>query len=457
MPEARESRTTHQFRQRVVAILNGCVVASLVAALLVALLVDLPQRRAASARRRVEAAQAATVAADLIVNAGRKGGQRPEDLLRVLRDAIPGAVRVCVLQQDARKRWVYRLDLSRDRTRGAQAGSACRPAEVLAAVMREPVVRESDGLLWAFAPVRGVESPALAALALETSEPGEGSYLLGWGLVIAPMLALLFMPLVTHLLSTRVTRPIDNLIEAAGRVQFGDFDTAVDHRDEDELAHLSRAFNAMVASLRNDTLTGLGNARYLEERLAQEVARALDREDPLSLLLVDIDELDRIVRLYGRETGDGVICMVGRILGRTVRALDWVARCGESDFAVVLPGTNVEGAMVAAHRLRNRIEREFGVALSPREHHDEYEPPSGITELMLTVSIGVAGCPSDAESAESLLAAAALAVGRAKHLTGAIVVAYNSFSSHLGGAGPVAALREARVSGLDMLIQAAKE
>ncbi len=460
MDEPFESRTTHRFRRRIILIFGGCIIASLAAVVLIALMADLPARRADAAARRFRAAQAAAVAVHLLEDANLIASPAAQVRLRTLRDAVPGATRICVLERQAGKGWVYRLDLPRDPQAAVRPGAVCSDAAELGdSLIRQPVARDfgAPGLSWGLAPIPGTAHPMLAAVAIDPAQSADTVHLLGWGLVLGPLVALLFAPLVAYLVCGRVTRHLDELIAAAQRVRLGDFDTAVGHGNEDELDHLSQAFNAMLTSLRTDPLTGLGNTRYLEERLSQEIARSLDQDQPLALLMVDIDQLDRINRVHGWPVGDRVLRDLGRLLEENLCKFDLATRYSEDDFAVVLPNTTIEGALSTAHRLRQRIEREFGVGLTPQQHKDEFEPPDGPTELMVTVSIGVAGCPSDARSARSLLAAAALAEGRAKQLAGAMVVAYNSFSSRLGRADPARALRDARISGLQLLIEATKE
>ena len=144
---------------------------------------------------------------------------------------------------------------------------------------------------------------------------------------------------------------------------------------------------------------------------------------------------------------------MGDIITRSVRGTDVVARYVDDDFAIILLGTTNEKAAPVVQRIRDMIEREFGVTLTRQEHRDEYEPPDGATELMVTVTIGTAECPVDAQSVRPLIAAAMLAVRRAKGLAGAMVMSYSSFSDQLGGADPVTALRTAHVKGLDVLLK----
>jgi GAF domain-containing protein len=93
-----------------------------------------------------------------------------------------------------------------------------------------------------------------------------------------------------------------------------------------------------------DGLSGLYNHRHFQERLRQECRRARRYGIPLSLLMLDLDEFKRFNDEFGHQTGDEVLCEVGRILfSATRRGVDIAARYGGEEFAVILPHTRVAG------------------------------------------------------------------------------------------------------------------
>jgi diguanylate cyclase (GGDEF)-like protein len=124
-----------------------------------------------------------------------------------------------------------------------------------------------------------------------------------------------------------------------------------------------------------DALTQLPNRRVLSERLAFEFARAARYVHPLSCLMVDVDHFKKVNDTFGHQVGDKVLCEVGAILQKTIRATDLVGRYGGEEFMVILPQTRGADARIAAERLRR------AVATLPRESPDVPE---------VTVSIGVA-------------------------------------------------------------------
>jgi diguanylate cyclase (GGDEF)-like protein len=116
-----------------------------------------------------------------------------------------------------------------------------------------------------------------------------------------------------------------------------------------------------------DSLTGLANRRRFDEHLAAEVARAARSGEPLTLVLCDVDHFKRFNDRYGHQRGDACLVEVAHALEGVVRRpADLAVRYGGEEFALVLPGTSQEGAVVLADRLRAGM-REMAV---PHEDSD---------------------------------------------------------------------------------------
>jgi len=136
----------------------------------------------------------------------------------------------------------------------------------------------------------------------------------------------------------------------------------------EELLHkneLLEQANARLESLSMlDELTGIANRRFFENALADEWNRALRREEPLSLVLLDLDHFKDLNDRRGHRAGDDALRMIGRHLGDAIRRSgEVVARYGGEEFAALLPGTDTLEAVRVAERLRAGIETlEIGYA-----------------------------------------------------------------------------------------------
>jgi diguanylate cyclase (GGDEF)-like protein len=107
-----------------------------------------------------------------------------------------------------------------------------------------------------------------------------------------------------------------------------------------------------------DGLTAVHNKRYFMEFLEREVAVAVRQQTPLSLLMVDIDHFKKINDTHGHLAGDDALKELCRRLKPRIRTTDLLARYGGEEFAVVLPATNLEGAMLCAEVLRSLVESQ---------------------------------------------------------------------------------------------------
>jgi diguanylate cyclase (GGDEF)-like protein len=141
-----------------------------------------------------------------------------------------------------------------------------------------------------------------------------------------------------------------------------------------------------------DGLTGLYNRRYLEMRLAAEVARARRHEQALSCLFLDADHFKQVNDRHGHAVGDLALVTLAGSIRRQLRAGDLATRYGGEEIAVLLPHTELRDAALLAERIRSRI------AASP------LRLPGG-EQLPLTVSIGVAELQEDPNQDHRALAA----------------------------------------------------
>jgi diguanylate cyclase (GGDEF)-like protein len=150
-----------------------------------------------------------------------------------------------------------------------------------------------------------------------------------------------------------------------------------------------------------DPLTGLWNRRRLSEILPREVDRALRFDHLLSLLIFDVDDFKAINDREGHPQGDAVLRTVADVVRAKTRSIDYAARYGGDEIALVLIETDVEGAVILAERLRTGV-REAAV------------PTRNGKPMRVTISVGVATLPVSAVEVEALVAAADDALLRAK-------------------------------------------
>jgi diguanylate cyclase (GGDEF)-like protein len=124
-----------------------------------------------------------------------------------------------------------------------------------------------------------------------------------------------------------------------------------------------------------DQLTGLLNRRGFDERFSEELRRAARDEAPVSVVVCDCDGLKTMNDLRGHEKGDALLELIASCLRTHKRVSDVAARIGGDEFAVLLPGADIETALVVANRIRGAITAEslagfrpsasFGVAAFP--------------------------------------------------------------------------------------------
>lgn len=150
-----------------------------------------------------------------------------------------------------------------------------------------------------------------------------------------------------------------------------------------------------------DGLTGLYNHRTFYSLLEEELQRSLRHTRPTSLLMLDIDHFKRVNDTYGHQAGDLILRELGDLLMQQARATDRVCRYGGEEMILILPEIDTAPAMDIAERLRKTVEAH--VFIIPDE-----KPVS------ITVSVGVAVYPEDANTKEALVAAADAAMYQAK-------------------------------------------
>ena len=175
------------------------------------------------------------------------------------------------------------------------------------------------------------------------------------------------------------------------RVQIGAATTfKIAYADEVEVNYQRRLAEIAL----RDPLTGVYNRRHFGERLSSEFAAARRYSRSLSVVMIDVDHLNRVNEAHGRPAGDEVLRGVAQVLQGLVRGADVVARVGGDEFAILLRETELDGAQTLAERLRQSIEElrthydgkeiavtaTFGIAVDIPEKAREGEQPRDLIE-----------------------------------------------------------------------------
>jgi diguanylate cyclase (GGDEF)-like protein len=169
-----------------------------------------------------------------------------------------------------------------------------------------------------------------------------------------------------------------------------------------------------------DSLTNLYNRHYFFYRFNSEIQRAKRYGRTLSLLILDVDDFKRFNDKYGHLVGDSLLKSIAEIMQTHIRRSDDVPsyevdiafRYGGEEFAIILPEASSAQGMIAAERLRGRIETTGPLAVAERIRQQIEEKYRG--EVRVTVSIGVSSYPENGVEIESLIRAADDAMYRAK-------------------------------------------
>jgi len=164
------------------------------------------------------------------------------------------------------------------------------------------------------------------------------------------------------------------------------------------LEHSLRAAQARIELLSvMDPLLPLFNRRYLADELEQEIRRSRRYRRPLSVVAVDLDHFKAINDAHGHLVGDEVLLGVASVLTSRLRTSDWAARYGGEEFVIVLPETDLDGAVAAAEKLRGScadtpiptsvgnigVTASFGVAALHRSGTALQDPPLGEGQPLL--------------------------------------------------------------------------
>jgi diguanylate cyclase len=146
-----------------------------------------------------------------------------------------------------------------------------------------------------------------------------------------------------------------------------------------EITELQSNLETVRTESLTDPMTGLANRKYFDESLIKAIADSKLRNEPLSLLMMDIDHFKAFNDTYGHLTGDQVLRLVASSLKQNVKGQDVAARYGGEEFAIILPGTPLRSAITVADHIRRAAMSKELMKRSTGEHLGR-----------ISVSVGVA-------------------------------------------------------------------
>ena len=182
-------------------------------------------------------------------------------------------------------------------------------------------------------------------------------------------------------------------------------DITARREDEEKIQRLNAGLEQLAMT---DYLTNLYNRRYFMQRGMEEFKRARRNNQPLALLMMDIDQFKKVNDTHGHEAGDMALQQVAAALKSSLREIDILGRMGGEEFAVLLPNTSMREATVLAERVQKTI---AGMSVQIPD-----------TSLTITISIGVAVLTDEMSGIDHVLKNADIAMYQAKSHGGNRVV-----------------------------------
>ncbi|WP_372381863.1 putative bifunctional diguanylate cyclase/phosphodiesterase [Xanthomonas sp. NCPPB 1068] len=206
-------------------------------------------------------------------------------------------------------------------------------------------------------------------------------------------------------LARSVSKPVAQLVQAARRIQRGDYQTAVDVPPGRELAELADSFGRMQQQIasreqhilhqaRHDALTGLPNRLWLLERLKEVVEHTVASGGTAAVLILDLERFKELNDSLGHDFADQVLVEAGRRLADVVHAPNLVGRLGSDEFMVVVAQADANSVQLDAQRLLLQLRRPLALPQA---------------RIQLEASIGIALIPEHGADPDTLLRRADIA------------------------------------------------
>jgi diguanylate cyclase (GGDEF)-like protein len=211
------------------------------------------------------------------------------------------------------------------------------------------------------------------------------------------------------LISARVTKPVRMLAESAHSIEQGDYTRVLPVDRQDELGTLTSAFNHMQEAIAEreeqikrqayyDALTGLPNRPYLHLKLREAISTAREKNQPLALIMMNIDRFIEVIATLGHAPGNLILQSIGALL-RDSAPSALVARVGGDVFALLVPGEDAGGAVRIVQNILKKLEAPFWIKKAP---------------IQIEARFGIAAYPVHGDDADILFRHLDVAVHLAK-------------------------------------------
>lgn len=239
-------------------------------------------------------------------------------------------------------------------------------------------------------------------------------------LLVIDLLGLLLFAVISSVIARRVSKPLKLLVADTDRIGRGDYSQAVaDYARQDEVGNLARSFDRMRLNIQAsqveirqlaywDRLTGLPNRAQFREALQSQCADGNATPSSVAVIMLDLDRFKHINDVLGYGFGDRVLKVVGQRLSTQAQITQvTVARMGGGQFAMMLPGSDADAALLVAKHLADVLEAP--VALDGQA-------------VDISAGMGIACWPIHAQQVDELLGHAEVAMYAAKRKSqGALV------------------------------------
>lgn len=233
--------------------------------------------------------------------------------------------------------------------------------------------------------------------------------ILGISLIVFSIITSIILSVYTR---KKIILPLSHLECVAKSIASGQYTQRAKVNAKNELRSLANSINAMASAMNSkieqfkslsitDALTGLNNRHRFDEIMHQEIERVQRYGTRVSLLMIDIDHFKNVNDTFGHQKGDMVLRKIGHILRECVRSVDIPCRYGGEELTIIMPESDGEEALKMAERIRQTIAKT--------DFRENAEGPE-----IVTVSIGVAGCPTKSCTLPEFVHAADSALYEAK-------------------------------------------